>query len=83
MQLSEEILHDRVLIDHLHGLLSELFHQQFIAMSLLAPLETLEFSSCKELVDAIQMHVRSNGYAISTHRFSPKDATIYLRCDRD
>jgi hypothetical protein len=34
------------------------------------------------MIDAIQQHAKSNGYAVTVHRSSTKDGTVYLECDR-
>jgi hypothetical protein len=53
-----------------------------ITMSLLPPDETLQFLSRKALIDGLQTHASTNGYAITIQRSNPKDEAIYFRCDR-
>ncbi|KAI9778211.1 MAG: hypothetical protein M1839_008328 [Geoglossum umbratile] len=51
-------------------------------MSLLPPSEGNEYLDQKGMIDAIQQHAKSNGYAVTVHRSSIKDGTVYLGCDR-
>jgi hypothetical protein len=51
-------------------------------MSLLPPQEGEEYVSRELMIDALQRHARSNGYAISTRRWNAKDQALYLKCDR-
>ena len=51
-------------------------------MSLLPPSEAVQYPNRKTLVDALQAHAASNGYAITIQRSNAKDGVIYFRCDR-
>jgi hypothetical protein len=51
-------------------------------MSLLPPPEAVQYSDRKALVDALQAHAATNGYAITIQRSNAKDGVIYFRCDR-
>ena len=51
-------------------------------MSLLPPLENIRYPSRKAMLDGIQSHARSNGYAVSIRRTNEKGRAIYLKCDR-
>ena len=51
-------------------------------MSLLPPPETIRYPSRKALLDGLQSHARSNGYAVSIRRYNAKDHALYLKCDR-
>src|SRR3954451_23983644 len=52
-----------------------------ITMSLLPPAEGSEYPDRKSMVEAIQAHAKSNGYAVTIQQSSNKDGTVYLRCD--
>jgi MULE transposase domain len=51
-------------------------------MSLLPPIEGNEYLDRQSMINAIQQHARDNGYAMTIHRSSTKDGTVYLGCDR-
>ena len=51
-------------------------------MSLLPPPENVQYPSRKGLLDGLQSHARSNGYAIAIRRYNAKDQAMYLKCDR-
>jgi hypothetical protein len=51
-------------------------------MSLLPPSETTQYPDQKALVDALQAHAATNGYAITIQRSNAKDGAIYFRCNR-
>ena len=51
-------------------------------MSLLPPAESSEYPDRKSMVEAIQVHAKRNGYAVTIQWSSNKDGTVYLGCDR-
>jgi hypothetical protein len=51
-------------------------------MTLLPPNEVLQFPSRKALIDGLQAHAKSNGYAITIQRSNAKDTAIYFHCNR-
>src|SRR2546430_15333812 len=51
-------------------------------MNLLPPFEAVEYSSHEAMMEALQSHARSCGYAISTYRYNARDQALYLKCDR-
>lgn len=51
-------------------------------MSLLPPDEGSEYASRQSMLEAVQSHAKENGYAVTIHRSSTKDGTVYLGCDR-
>jgi malonate-semialdehyde dehydrogenase (acetylating) / methylmalonate-semialdehyde dehydrogenase len=51
-------------------------------MSLLPPSEAVDYSSREALMEGLQSHARSCGYAISTRRYNARDQALYLKCDR-
>src|SRR5436305_11995698 len=51
-------------------------------MSLLPPSEDQEFTSREAVLEALQSHARSHGYAVTTRRYNARDGAKYLKCGR-
>jgi hypothetical protein len=51
-------------------------------MDLLPPSQTHEYPSRKALIEALQAHAKSQGYAITIQRSCNRDGTVTLGCDR-
>jgi malonate-semialdehyde dehydrogenase (acetylating) / methylmalonate-semialdehyde dehydrogenase len=51
-------------------------------MSLLPPPENIQYASRQALLDGLQSHARSNGYAVAIRRYNAKDRATHPKCDR-
>ena len=51
-------------------------------MSLLPPSEHIQYPTRKGLLDGLQSHARSHGYAVTIRRYNAKDRAMYFKCDR-